>query len=71
MPITVFLFTEEWEAKRAAREAEREDPIKRKHREAELMKQQKLKQFEKQAAEHHESKHLDMAEQQLRERVSV
>jgi hypothetical protein len=61
--------TEEWEAKRAARHVETEDPIKRKHREADLMKQKKMEQFQKQAADHHESKHLDLAEQQLRERV--
>ncbi|XP_060584855.1 muscle M-line assembly protein unc-89-like isoform X3 [Ruditapes philippinarum] len=61
----------EWEAKRAARHVETEDPIKRKHREADLMKQKKMEQFQKQAADHHESKHLDLAEQQLRERMKL
>ncbi|XP_053375508.1 titin homolog isoform X2 [Mercenaria mercenaria] len=60
----------EWEAKRAGR-PEPEDAIKRKHREADLMKQQKLQQFQKQAAQTHESKHLDLAEQQLRDRLKL
>lgn len=61
----------EWEAKRAARETETEDLIKKKHREADALKQQKLEQFQKQAAEHTEAKHLDVAEQHLRERMKL
>lgn len=61
--------TGEWEARQKAREQDQEDAIKRKHREADLEKQRKLEAFNKQAAERHEAKHLDMAEQHLKERV--
>ncbi|KAL4223475.1 hypothetical protein ACF0H5_016946 [Mactra antiquata] len=61
----------EWEAKQKAREAAAEDIIKKKHREADALKQQKLEQFKKQAAEHSEAKHLDVAEQHLREKVRI
>ena len=66
-----FPFSEEWEARQKAREGQQEDAIKRKHREADLEKQRKLEAFNKQAADRHESKHLDMAEQHLKDRVSV
>ncbi|KAH3891532.1 hypothetical protein DPMN_015636 [Dreissena polymorpha] len=58
----------EWEAKRESRQKEAQDLIKEKHRQADLDKQRKLDAFQKQAATHHEAKHLDMAEQHLREK---
>lgn len=69
--ILVLVLVEEWEAKQKARERDSEDLIKKKHREADALKQQKLEQFKKQAGEQSEAKHLDMAEQHLRERVST
>lgn len=60
----------EWEAKQAERAKARdtEDPIKKRHREADLEKQKKLEAFKEQAKEHHESKHLEIAEQHLRDK---
>ena len=63
--------TEEWEAKQASRQKDTSDLIKEKHRLADLEKKKKLAAFDKQAATHKESKHLDLAEQQLKEKVHI